>query len=207
MERLSAEAEDPVAQFERLTGRRLAPPPRRPAAAADRALARPLRRMRVARYALAACAGVAALYGALAFAGGLVRPERARLADLAAAPGAYEGLTYRGAAPDPTVERYAQALARLDAAERSTLGLFPRYDTAALDAVAADLALLRREAPAGSWEALEAAFLLGRIRLHRGQDAEAEAAFRTVVEEEGPSAPEARRLLDWLARNGASDGR
>ncbi len=209
LERIAAEAEDPVAQFERLTGQRLAPAVHRPTspAAPDRGPARPLRRVRIARYALAACVGVAALYGALAFAGGLFQPERARLADLAAAPGSYEGLTYRGETPDPTVDRYAGALGRLDAARRSTFGLFAHYDAAALDAVAGDLTALLGEAPADSWEALEAAFLLGRIRLHQGRDAEAADAFRTVVEEEGPSAPEARRLLDWLARRGAAGAR
>ena len=209
MERITADAEDPVAQFERLAGRHLSPAAHRPATAPapDRGPARPLRLVRTARFALAACVGVAALYGALAFADGLVQPERARLADLAAAPGSYEGLTYRGETPDPTVDQYARALERLDAAEHSTLGLFPRYDATALDAVAGDLTALLREASGGSWEVLEAAFLLGRIRLHQGRDAEAAAAFRTVVEEDGPSAPEARRLLDWLARRDAAGAR
>jgi hypothetical protein len=214
LEHYASEAEDPAAQFERLTGRTLKA--RRsdamPAASApDRP---PLRliaggRRPYLRLALAASLALGVAYGALSVASRAALPERARLADLGAIPDAYEGIVLRGepsgpATDDPAAEQYARALARLDDARHATLGLFPRYDAATLDAAARDLAAVTATAEPDSWQALEAAFLLGRVRIYQGRDGEAASAFTTVVEGEGPSAPEARRLLDWLdARNRA----
>lgn len=201
LERLAAEAEDPVAQFERLTGRRLADVP---AASPTRtAPDRPaLRLVRLRRIALAAGLALAALYGGLLLASRVAQPERALLADLGAAPDSYAGLNVRGAAG--TVDhRYARALDRLARARRSTLGLFPSYDEAELDDAAQGLGAVADAAP-GSWEGLEALYVLGRVRLHQGRDEEAALALRRVVEEQGPSAPEARRLLDWLQASGSA---
>jgi hypothetical protein len=201
LEQYAAEAEDPAAQFERLTGRSLTSrrPDVAPAAAADRPPLRLAARRPVLRLALAASLVLGVAYSGLAVASRAALPERARLADLGAIPDAYEGIVLRGeGAAYPAGERYARALARLDAARRAPLGLFPRYDAAALDAAARDLAAVASEADPASWEAPEAAFLLGRIRLYQGRDREAAAAFTAVVDGDGPSAPEARRLLDWL---------
>src|SRR5690606_774982 len=86
--RLAADSEDPAAHFERLTGRRLAPLPE----AAPRAPAPRVLRWHPLRLAVAACLALGVLYGALALASHLTRPERALLADLDDLPGNYGGL-------------------------------------------------------------------------------------------------------------------
>jgi hypothetical protein len=200
LEQIAAESEDPVAHFERLTGRRLDAAPAAPAATpAPRVL-----RWQPLRLALAACLALAVLYGALALASRLTQPERALLADLGDLPGDYEGLRFRGDAPaDRTADRYALALEALDDARSSTLGLFPTYDAAALDTVAARLREVVDTSGPGSWEGLEALYVLGKIRLYQGRDEEAIWALQAVVALEGPHAADARRLLDYLQHEAA----
>jgi hypothetical protein len=141
------------------------------------------------------------LYGALALGSHLAQPERAALADLGDLPDAYGGLHLRGDAPaDRTSDRYALALDALADARRSTLGLFPRYDDDALDAVAARLREVVDASGPDSWEGLEALYVLGKIRLHQGRSEEAVWALQAVVALEGPHAAEARRRLDYLQR-------
>jgi len=220
LQQVTARAESPVAQFERLTGRsldaRVAEPAtiyqtdRSPAAPrrGDRrpapAPARPAARRPFLYRALAGVAVAGALYAALFVAGPLAAPEGQRRADLATVEDSYGGLTFRGGPPDPTVERYAAALARLEAARHTTLGLFPRYDAAELEAVATDLTALAGTNPEG-WERLEAARVVGLIRLHQGRFSEAATAFRQVIAGEGPHADEARQLLSWLEATHQAD--
>ncbi|HLT47414.1 MAG TPA: hypothetical protein VK002_09325 [Rubricoccaceae bacterium] len=199
LEQVAAEAEDPMAQFERLTGRRLeARAPAAPTAPAPRVL-----RWQPLRLALAACLALGVLYGALALASRLAQPERALLADLGDLPDDYGGLRLRGDAPvDRTSERYALALDGLKDARESVLGLFPSYDDEALDAVADRLREVVDASGPDSWEGLEALYVLGKIRLYQGQDEEATWALQSVVALEGPHASEARRLLDYLQQEG-----
>lgn len=235
---LTAEAESPLAQFERLTGTRLKSnrltnrrltdrphendlavaaaevPPLRPAQPAParrpkswRATVREstsvpfLQRYSPARLALAASVLLAMLYGGLFLAGNAGQTTFQRLADLNDVPAAYEGLRLRGADGfmDPTAERYAAALDHLNAARSTTLGLFPHYDPAQLEAT---LHLLQEvtelDEPNGAL-GLEAWFLIGKILLHQGDVEPAREAFQIVVERQGPSAPDAQRLLDATA--------
>ena len=236
---LTAEAESPRAQFERLTGTRLKSnrlrsrrltdgprendlpddelaevPPVRPAQPAPdrrpqswRATVRAstsvpfLHRYSPARLALAASVLLAMLYGGLFLAGGAAQTKLQRLANLDDVPAAYEGLRLRGmdGAMDPTAERYAAALDHLNAARSTTLGLFPRYDAARLDTT---LHLLHEvtefDEPSGAL-GLEAWFLIGKVLLHQGAVEPAREAFLIVVERQGPSAPDAQRLLDATA--------
>jgi hypothetical protein len=199
LEQTAAGAGDPLSAFERLTGRRLGgAPPAQVRIAAPRVL-----RWRPLRLAVAACVAFVVLYGALALAGRLTLPERARLADLGDLPDAYGGLHLRSDAPvDRTAERYALALDALEDARTSVLGLFPRYDPAALDTAAVRLRDVVDASGADSWEGLEALYVLGKIHLYQGQDEEAIWALQSVVVLEGPHAAEARRLLDYLQQKG-----
>jgi hypothetical protein len=203
LEQLAAEAEDPLVQFERLTGRRLGQAPAAPERAAPRVL--PWTAVRPLRLALAACLALGVLYGALALASRLAQPERALLADLGDLPGDYGGLHLRGDAPaDRTADRYALALDALAEARSSFLGLFPTYDEAGLDTAAARLREVVDTSGPDSWEGLEALYALGKIRLYRGQDEEAIWALQSVVALEGPHAADARRLLDYLQHAGGA---
>ncbi|MEM6325977.1 MAG: hypothetical protein AAF791_02560, partial [Bacteroidota bacterium] len=139
--RLGTEAEDPAAQFERLTGHTLpdASPPvssdgsigRPPRLATDRPAAHGAptrRRVRGLAYALV---GLLAVYG-MAFAGSsLATPERARVAHVSDVSDSFRPT--RGA---EIMDRYAEAVDLLESARRSTLGLFPRYDEATLEQAA-----------------------------------------------------------------------
>ncbi|NNF56859.1 MAG: hypothetical protein HKN04_01325 [Rhodothermaceae bacterium] len=197
LEQVAAESEDPVHQFERLTGHQLAKAP-----AADRGPAAPVHRMprwRAIRMGLAACVALFVVYGGLALISQAVQPERATLADLGRVPDAYEGLRLRGEGPaDQTADSYASALDHLDEARSSTLGLFPTYDEARLNAAADELEGVIETSGEDSWEGLEALYVLGKIRLYQDNTAEALWALQSVVALDGPHAAEARRLLDHL---------
>ena len=204
--RLLQGREHPVAHFERLSGRSLAELPlpstrRAPDAPATARTAARLRLLAFTRYAVAACFALGLFYGGLAFTSGLSVSERARLAGLGELAGAYGGFHLRGASESAPMEQYALALEQIEASRRSTFGLFPHYDAAALDAAAARLSAVARAPEAPAWLVLEARYALGKVRLHQGRDAEAATAFQAVVDQQGPSAPDARRLLDWLQAN------
>lgn len=222
---LTAEAESPRAQFERLTGRRLAAPqasspphaspsapdpepaPAQPARSrawrttvADRDARPLLRRVSLPRLAFAASFALVLLYGSLFVAGRIGQPRTARLADLGAVESEFAGLRLRGAdgTMDPAADHYAEALDALHDARFSVLGLFPEYDEAGLnDAVR----LLQETVALGGEDSalgLEAWFLIGKILLYEGEVDAARQAFEMVVERQGPSAPDAQRLLDEL---------
>lgn len=213
-------AESPRSQFERLAGYSLdsapeadpvpsepdAPPIpqdrsrswRAPSRAPD---PRPLlRRVPFTRLALAASFLLALAYVGLLLASNATRTEFERLADLESVPSEYEGLRLRGVdgLMDPAAERYAAALDRLNEARSTTLGLFPSYDEAGLDTT---LHLLQQvttlDGPSAAL-GLEAWYLIGRILLYQGNADAARAAFQIVVERQGPSTPDARRMLHAL---------
>lgn len=225
---LTAESESPRAQFERLTGHRLGARPRAterhgltPAAAEPTAPApQPVRRDRskgwrtsvtdplsllqrvsLPRLAFAATFVAVLLYASLFVASRAGQPEHVRLADLDAVEKEFAGLRLRGpdGELDLAADHYAEALETLDDARSSFLGLFPRYDP---DALAEAIRLLEQTVDVeGSDSALglEAWFLIGEILLHQGEVEAARDAFEIVVEQQGPSAPDAQRLLNEIA--------
>ena len=141
----------------------------------------------------AALAAVAVAYGALGAASAASQPERERVADLGALS-ARDASALRG----PGAERLVGALAAVEGARRSTLGLWPRYDDASLEAAGRALAAVAAGAPAGSAASQEARLALGRVLLHRGRDVEAARVLGSVVRQGGYRGPQARRLLDWV---------
>jgi hypothetical protein len=228
---LTAEAESPRAQFERLTGRRLggAQPQEAPSpvpfaalsesspdrrttperrarsrgwrtSVADYATIPFLQRVSLPRLAFAATFVVVLVYGSLFVAGRAGQPRTARLADLGAVESEFAGLRLRGAdgAMDPAADRYAAALETLHDARTSVLGLFPSYDT---EGLVDTMHLLEETITLGGEDSalgLEAWFLIGKILLYEGEVDAARDAFQIVVERQGPSAPDAQRLLDAL---------
>lgn len=215
LDALHADAESPLAQFERLSVHRLAETPdgtpepralRDPRAArtsdrtraADRTAAAPPRaRLAAVRRMLVAATVVLVAYGGLAVASSGQQTERARVADIGDLA-SYAPPTMRGAEADPLPARLDAALDAVAGARRSTLGLFPRYDAGALDAAAAQLVAVSEEADGGSAVSQEARLALARVRLHQSRDAEAVGLLGALVREQGYRAPEARRLLDFV---------
>lgn len=196
LERLAADAEDPVLQFERLTGRRLEPIPK---ATEVNAPTFRLYRLRPLRLALAASLAAVVLYGALAIANYVATPGHVQMAALDGVTQVNAGMTLRGAGPtDRTLERYAAALDQIESARTSVLGLFVTYDDTQLDQAAADLRSVIDESEEGSWEALEALYVLGKIRVHQNRTDDALWALQAVVSMDGPHASDARRLIDYL---------
>jgi len=152
------------------------------------------------RLAFAATFIVVLLYSGLFVASRVGQPDYARLADLDAVENEFAGLRLRGSDGqfDLAAGRYAAALDALGAARSSTLGLFPHYDTAGLNEAIGLLEeaaeLEGQDSPLG----LEAWFLIGKILLYEGELDVARDALEIVVEQQGPSAPDAQRLLDEL---------
>ena len=218
---LAADMEDPLAQFERLTGRAATPlalvdvssSPGADASspstteetegrrAGDRAPEPTVRPGRL-RLAWARPLAYAAAVCLVAYAGLFVYStqslsDRDRLADLGGLAD-YEPLRLRGGEADDLDARLDVALDGVDDARRSTLGLFPRYDDAALDAVATNLQDIVSAAAPGSSVHEEALFGLARVRFAQDREAPARAALDALVDGGGVRAPEARRLLDAL---------
>lgn len=133
------------------------------------------------------------VYGAALAASALAATERSRVAALADVP--------EGGGPalaDPAAAPVRAALADVRRARQSALGLFPHYDTTALDAAATTLAVALADRALGAPAHAEARLALGRVHLHRERDAEAVRALGPVVRGGGYRGPEARRLLDWV---------
>ena len=208
LEALAEAGEDPVRRFERLTGRRVPPPPRAAASngravgllsvpAPDRAAASHRRRRRLPRWIATAVALVAVAWGGLYAVSALTISERAQVAALAELS-SYDAPVLRGTAPDALSDRLDVALGRLDGARRSTLGLFPTYDPDALDSVVEELGAIAAEAEAETSVSQEARLALGRVYLSVGRDADAARVLGTLVREGSYRGPEARRLLDYI---------
>jgi hypothetical protein len=171
--------------------------------ASDRPPATPTRRPRRAwGLALAAALLLAGLYLGLLRTEGPGQLPGERLAALPSVPESFEGLHLRGGGDlsATPAEAYDAALLAVHAARTPDAG--PRYDEPALRAAHAQLLeVARRDAPDGAI-GLEARFTAGRVALHLGDYAAARDAFRTVVEREGPSAPDAAALLAEMDRQG-----
>jgi hypothetical protein len=206
-------AESPLAQFERLSGHRLDPPTEAPARtlrdprtdraserprAADRAAAAaPRMRLVSVRRVLVAATVVLVAYGGLSVASTRQLSERYRVAELGDLA-SYAPPTMRGAATDALPARLDAALDAVAGARRSTLGLFPHYDAAALDAAAAELTAIAGATDSGSDVSQEARLALARVHLYQERDAEAVRILSGLVREQRYRAPEARRLLDFV---------
>lgn len=155
------------------------------------------------RRSVAAIIALAALYGALYIVGDVTRPTHERLAHFSDRELALEGYeNVRGddmaeELPAPT-DAYLEALAHLRNAQTSFLGLFPTFDDARLHRAAALLNEVIRTEPEESFLATEAAFLLGKTELARGNVDAAEQALSRVIASGGRKAPEARRILEGL---------
>ena len=209
LDAIEAEVEDPIRRYERLTGHVLGDTPALggDSAAGRRTLLAPLssrprlRLVRASTWAAAAAVLLVAYGGLFAVSAALV-PERAQVAALgeieAEAPP-----VLRGTDAVPVADRLAAALGAVEEARRSTLGLFPTYDAAELDAAAAELAAVAGEADARSWASQEARLALGRVLLYRGRDAEAARVLGTLVQQGSYRGADARRLLDFVRSEGA----
>ena len=207
---LAAEMEDPVAQFERLTGRAAASPlslvntgslPFPDRRADDRApepTVRPGRLRRAWTRPLATAAALLVVaYSSLFLISTQTIPDRDRLADLGVLSD-YEPLRLRGGEADDLERRLDVVLDEVDDARRSILGLFPRYDAEALDDVAIHLEDVVSAAAPGSSVHEEALFALARVRFVQEREAPARASLEALIEAGGARAPGARRLLDVL---------
>ena len=219
-------ASDPVAQFERLSGYKLPPPPpgdpptseartSDPKRAADRAprrtsgegrrtssLNRWVRRTSVLALALVG------LYGALFAFSQATTPTYERLAAFRSDEVRTDiyGRPNRGGTPQAdtlSIEAlFLEALPLLQEARTSTLGLFPRYDEAKLERAAELLEQIIAREPPGFTRA-EAYYLLGKARLAQGDVEAARDALRPVAygeEGAGPGRQDeaAERLLEAL---------
>ena len=205
-------AEDPDAKASGAEGR-----PRgasdRPSRARKARSSRPLRRW--GRYAAAAVLAVGVLYGALFAASRLSQSQMERLALVESDRLSVEGYGLRGMrtrggrSPADSARldrRYLRSLRELRAARTSTLGLFPRYDAAALRRAARELEAIAQAAEPRSFIQLEALFFLGKARLAQGDRSGATQAFRKVVAGGGRLAPEAQDILTQLHEDAAYDG-
>lgn len=209
---LDADAEDPVARFERLTGRsvsRNAQPLRLVtdrAPAADRPAAAPTRlhRLRAPRW-LAAAAVLVVAYGAAFAVSSVSETSRARVAALDEIGGVPPALLRGEAGGTDDAEALTEAVDAVQDARQSVLGLFVRYDTEALDAAADRLAALVADADPASWVAQEARLAHGRVLLSQGRDAQAARTLGVLVEQGSYRGAAARRLLDAI-REGGLDG-
>lgn len=213
---LADEAEPAEVQFQRLSGRKLSAEPVRsrrsraekassPASrAGDRAAVRGARpavqRVAFRRVAMSLVLVCGVAYAVLFAAGPTMLSDEQRLADLDEVP-VYAGYRLRGPGgeSDPTLEAYGEAVQTLQDAHHSTLGLFPRYDAAGLEAAAAQLETIIAETPGAEPLALDARYVLAKIRLYQGDDEAARRQLRAVIQREGPSAPDAERLLEALS--------
>lgn len=212
IEHLDRALPDPIEQFEALTGHRIDSfeprvhqlHPDRQAPAREpvpRARLHTLR-ARFTQYAVAACFGLLALYGGLAIASRSSVSEWDRLGAIDADALAIEGFggTLRGdgAAPASNDARYLDALERVEEARRSTLGLFPRYDEAALRQAQRQLESIVMSEERGSFLQLEASFVLGKTLILMEQPDAARPHLLRVVDLGGRHADAAARTLASL---------
>ncbi|MFB6098471.1 MAG: hypothetical protein ABEK84_05055 [Salinibacter sp.] len=105
-------------------------------------------------------------------------------------------------------DQYLKALSALRGAQRSTLGLFPRYNAETLTQAERQLKRVLEQVKPRSFLALEARFYLGKIALAQNEVDAARAHFKAVVKGEGRKAQEAHRILKILQREyGMGNGR
>ncbi len=195
LDELEAEAEDPLALFERLTGQPLPDLVQGPRTAPSGPNASGPRLPAVARAVMAA-ALLAVGYGVLYAASTARATVREQVADLGAVGAVW--------LPSSRAGPLAQAFTAVRHARRSTLGLFPHYDPAGLDRAAQALAAEAAAAEAPSWQSQEARLTLARVHLYRQRDVDAARVLGGLVREGGTRAPAARRILDFIRAQGAA---
>ncbi len=197
-------ASDPVEQFERLSGRRIAPVAQPAPATLSEAVAPPVMIYRLwgrlGQWAAAAVVFCLVFYGALAFVSQTSRSDLDRLAafeDFEA-----EGLRMRGGVTPPdnvsSEELYQGALEHLRDARKHTLGLFPHYDQERLNEAADLLRRVVAQDPEESSLRAEANFILAKIHLSQEDVDGARAALQAVLAGSGWKATEASTLLEEL---------
>lgn len=212
---------DPIAQFEELSGFRVAAegemkPDRdrveRDAARNGRSFVNEVARIiphpHVMRWAVAAVLVVAVLYGGLFVVSYATQTETERLALVDASEIEVEGyeLNTRGS-QEPldslsTDTLYLEALYTLREARTTTLGLFPRYDQEKLDQAEELLRhVIEREAD-DSFLQHEAYFFLGKVHLAQGEIEAARSNFKAVAMREGQRTDEAVQILTELEEQG-----
>lgn len=199
---LEAASENPIARYERLAGESIDPAGEVGQRDHSAPLRPPLRSQPRARWPrrsliAAVSAAVVVAYGGLLMVSSARLPERAQVAalediDPVAPP------TLRGTTPPPEAERLTAALGEIHEARQSTMGLFPRYDSTALDDADEDLAAVAAGADPESWVSQEARLARGRVLLYRGHDAEAARVLGSLVEQGSYRGATARRLLDYI---------
>lgn len=193
---------DPVEQFERLSGHRIAPPVASSAPSETEAAAPPaIYRLhgRAVSWAAAAVVFCLVIYGALAFISQTSRSDLDRLAAFEDIEP--EGLRMRsGVVSQPDYvsaeDLYQGALEALRGARKHTLGLFPYYDHQRLDEAARQLQGVVDQDPEESFLRAEANFLLAKIHLAQEDVEAAKAALQAVVAGSGWKEAEARALLE-----------
>jgi len=221
-----AEADiDPVSQFEDLTGRALSPEaesdpagaPTEEAPATDRAERDPappstalVDRVMALPLAVRGIGAVAVLllgtYAVLFAASTASQSTLDRLAAVDVSDQmveSYYSTNTRSATPSTTDTTqagplYLEALGTLRGARTSTLGLFPDYDTEALEQAEARLKRVLERTEQDSFLALQAQFYLGKTYLAQGDVDAARSRFERVAEHGGLRAEEARRILGVL---------
>jgi len=164
------------------------------------------------RGAVAVVVGLAVAYGALFAASRAAQSPTDRLAAVEISKSMLESyqIRTRGATPAPapaeslaadslTADKlYVRALRQLQTAQRSTLGLFPRYDQQALTEAKRLLTRVVERVEPGSFLQLEALFYLGKVHLAHGEIEPARDAFKTVVQQSGRRSEQAYAILQEL---------
>ena len=201
LDALDAASADPVARFERLSGLLLDPPTSAPQPATPRppragSRLRPLLR-RLQLVPLAAAGLLVALYGSLLTLSSTSDTPRQQVAALSEIETAVPDVL-RGPDAISGSDQLAEALATIEDARHSVLGLFPRYDGEDLNAAAPELADVVRGADPRSWVSQEARLALGRVLVYQGRDTEAARVLGGLVREGSYRASAARRLLDFV---------
>lgn len=199
--RIIVGAEDPIAQFERLSGHSLSADTTAKVAK-DRPAERRAPQMRLVRrpmrLALAACVAFVGLYSALWIVGSGIQAEHLRMADLDGVSELYEGPRFRGETESGDVAQYEAAMLLLHEARTSTVGLFPSYDESKLaDAVSAIHAVANPDGEA-TYVSMEAQYVLARIYVYQERYEDAAQLLGSLVDQAGPRAPDAQRLLDYI---------
>lgn len=225
-------AVDPVAHFESLTGHSLEPDAERASASAEATtttrestsereptpspialLDRLLRLPLAVRWGGAAIALLLGVYVTLFAASEASESTLDRLAAVDMSNQVVDNYTStatRSAVPSRDTltadQLYVDALSVMRDARTSTLGLFPDYDAKKLDRAEQLLTQVLDRTESGSFLALETQFYLGKVRLAKGQVEAARSNFRTVAEQEGRQAAEARSILEALREEGSEEG-
>ena len=128
-----------------------------------------------------------------------MQPEYQKLAALQTVRATVPELHFRSTdtTPDELHSYYQAGIEAFMDADRSVLGLFHRFDGERLNVAQELLNEVTTLDPEGA-VGLEAAYILARIHLHKGDIDAARNLLSHVIEQHGPSEPEATELLRLL---------